>query len=497
MKKSIFTKGGIFALVLAMSLSMTACGDEKKDEPATPDASSKGKEETTKISWLIRNEEPKNVDSVLAKVNEMTKDKINAELDLQFINPGDFNDKMQMKMAGGEEFDLCFTASWANNYIGNVGKGAFLALDDIIPEHAPNHWKTIPEAYWDGVKVNDKIYAMINYQVMYDQSGMQFKKDVVDELGIDVDSVKTWDDITAVLEKVKEAKPDIYPNRGGGVMQFEHFLQENPISFVFSNADPFLAYDPDTKKVSNTLYFDHNKKAFDTMVEWKNKELLPPDAATLKDENTLINGGKIFSRYQRCKPGATEQVKMNTGIDWYIVPMGKKTVSTSAVQSTLTAVSVTSKHPEKAVELYDLVFSDKDVYNTLVFGIEDQDYTKLEGDYIEKTADTYTAPGWMLGNQFNAFLSKGNPEDVWEQTIKGNEEAQMDALYGFIPDREVVESELAACEAVWTEYKDIMQYGLRPYQETYDEMMGKLNSAGLEKITAEMQKQVDAFNASK
>lgn len=88
-------------------------------------------------------------------------------------------------------------------------------------------------------------------------------------------------------------------------------------------------------------------------------------------------------------------------------------------------------------------------------------------------------------------------EGVWEETMKGNEEATLDPLFGFVPDRSSIETEMANCEAIWTEYKDILYYGLQDQSVAVPEMLDKMNKAGLEKVTAEIQNQVDEFLASK
>ena len=50
---------------------------------------------------------------------------------------------------------------------------------------------------------------------------------------------------------------------------------------------------------------------------------------------------------------------------------------------------------------------------------------------------------------------------------------------------------------IWLEYKDILYYGLQDYNTVVPEMLDKMNKAGLEKVTAELQSQVDEFLASK
>ena len=176
--------------------------------------------------------------------------------------------------------------------------------------------------------------------------------------------------------------------------------------------------------------------------------------------------------------------------------MGDPYINTMAVQSTLTAVNVNSEHPEEAIQLYDYIFGDKEISNMLFYGLEGQDYELVNGR-VKKLEDCWSAPAWMIGNQFNALLTEADVEGVWEETMKGNEEATLDPLFGFVPDRSNIETEMANCEAIWTEYKDILYYGLQDQSVAVPEMLDKMNKAGLEKVTAEIQNQVDEFLASK
>lgn len=146
---------------------------------------------------MIRGDEPKNYDSVMTAVNEKLLADTNMTLDLRFIAPGDFDTKMQMAMAGGDDWDLCFTSHWANSYVNAAGKGAYLELsEEMLKENAPNMMATIPEQLWDGIKINGKIYALMNYQVMYDQAGYMILKSAMEEQNIDVTTINSWDSRT-------------------------------------------------------------------------------------------------------------------------------------------------------------------------------------------------------------------------------------------------------------------------------------------------------------
>ena len=493
-------KKQLFALAMAGVMSaglLAGCGggDSSAAAGSGSTASGASTEETTEIVWMIRGDEPKNYDSVMAAINEKLKEDINMTLDLRFISPGDYDTKMQMAMAGGDDWDLCFTSHWANNYVNAAGKGAYLELsEEMLKENAPNMMSTIPEKFWDGIKVNGNIYALMNYQVMYDQAGYMILKEAVDEQGIDVNSIDSWDSLNATLKTLKEAYPDKYATRGGGVINHDLIFQEEPQTTIMNM--PFLTYDPETQKISNTIYFENIEENLKSMKLWKDEGYVPADAATMKDEVTMLSQGQILSRYSRIKPGNDAALKVQYGNDWVSFPLSEGVINTMAVQSTLTAVNVNSEHPEKAIQLFDYIFGSEEVSNMLFFGLEGQDYELVDGR-VQTLPDCWVASAWMLGNQFNAYLTVNDVDGVWEETMKGNEEAALDPLFGFVPDRTPIETEMATCEAIWLEYKDILYYGLQDYNTVVPEMLDKMNKAGLEKVTAELQSQVDEFLASK
>ena len=493
-------KKQLFALAMSGVMSaglLAGCGggDSSAAAGSGSTASGASTEETTEIVWMIRGDEPKNYDSVMAAVNEKLKADVNMTLDLRFISPGDYDTKMQMAMAGGDDWDLCFTSHWANNYVNAAGKGAYLELsEEMLKENAPNMMSTIPEKFWDGIKVNGNIYALMNYQVMYDQAGYMILKEAVDEQGIDVNSIDSWDSLNATLKTLKEAYPDKYATRGGGVINHDLIFQEEPQTTIMNM--PFLTYDPETQKISNTIYFENIEENLKSMKLWKDEGYVPADAATMKDEVTMLSQGQILSRYSRIKPGNDAALKVQYGNDWVSFPLSEGVINTMAVQSTLTAVNVNSEHPEKAIQLFDYIFGSEEVSNMLFFGLEGQDYELVDGR-VQTLPDCWVASAWMLGNQFNAYLTVNDVDGVWEETMKGNEEAALDPLFGFVPDRTPIETEMATCEAIWLEYKDILYYGLQDYNTVVPEMLDKMNKAGLEKVTAELQSQVDEFLASK
>lgn len=363
----------------------------------------------------------------------------------------------------------------------------------MLKEYAPDVMATIPAQLWDGIKVNGGIYGMMNYQVMYDQPGMWFNKAAVEEQNIDLGTVTDWESLNVVLDALAQAYPDKYATRGGGSFNFDSFCEE-PNSMIMGY--PWLYFNPETEQIAADTFFGKNAAFFENVKLWKDNGWCPPDAATMKDENTMFANEQILSRYSRMKPGNEASLQATYGIEFACVTTGPAVINTNAAQSTVTAVNINSEHPEKAIQLFNYVFSNEEIANLLFFGLEGQDYELVDGR-VKRLENCWNTPQWQLGNQFNAMLTVNDVEGVWEETMKGNAEADVDALFGFVPNREPIETELATCEAIWGEYKDILMWGLRDYTEAVPEMLSKMEKAGLNDVIAELQAQVDAFLASK
>ena len=95
MKKKISL---VLAAVMAVGcLSLTGCG--KKDEATSG--------EITKLSWLLPGDQQPDMASVTEKINEITREKIGAEVEFTYIDTGAYTERMKMNMASGMDFDLC------------------------------------------------------------------------------------------------------------------------------------------------------------------------------------------------------------------------------------------------------------------------------------------------------------------------------------------------------------------------------------------------------
>lgn len=427
-------------------------------------------------------------------VNEYLKNntKLNATIDLIPYDFGSYDQKMNPMIAANEDMDILWTTqSWLLSYPQNVNKGAFLALDELLPQYAPKVAKEMmPEKFWEDIKnpADGKIYAIPNYQVAATAAGFVFRKDLVEKYNFDIASVKKTADLEPYLKLIRENEPDIIPfvfQDYRNTPDYGNDLRSSGWIWYYKN-DPYTPVD--LNKTPERLAF------WNLMHSWYEKGYIYQDLATVKDYNAFIKAGNIaVSADVTFKPGGEAEMKtQNGGFD--VVRQQLKESSFAGVASTMNAISRNSKNPDRALMFLELVNTDRTLYHLLCYGIKGKHYNEVDGYYQAIEGSGYN-PGidWVFGNQFNGLLREGQPKDLWEQTKTLNETAEVSPLYAFHFNSETVKTEEAATGAVHDEYLPMLNFGVADPAVVLPKYEEALEKAGQKKIDAEVKAQLDAW----
>lgn len=486
-------------------------GNQTEQQEAETDAQTDSTEaeaekpagDAVELVWYVGGSGPQaDTDAVLAEVNTYLLDKLNCTLKIVETDFGSYDQKMQMVIGAGEAFDLCYTANWSNNFYNNVNKNAFLELNDLLDEYAPDLMAIVPEAGWGAATVGGNIYAVPNMQIWTMTNCISIAKEYVDKYNFDVDSVKELKDLEPLLAAVKADNPDMFPFAAdvGGILGM--MTQAMGYDELAGRHIPgVVMLDDEELKVVNQFELPQVMEHYQLMYDWSQKGYIRPDASTVTSYMPDVAAGKHAVRVVgNLKPGIEVGEKdVWGGKDVVIVQMSDSWLPTSGITATMTAVSRSSKNPEKAVEFLNLFNTDKYLYNLITQGIEGKHYEKLDGDYIAPIENSGYAPGadWMYGNQFMAYLKEGQAEDDWEQTTAMNEAGKTSTAFGFVFDPTAVQNEIASVSAVVEEYQLSLDTGAVNPETTMPEFLNKLEQAGSQTIIDEIQKQLDEWNANK
>ncbi|WP_419872494.1 ABC transporter substrate-binding protein [Candidatus Pristimantibacillus sp. PTI5] len=497
----------LLSVLLILSLLVSACSASKNSgnnagssDPAANDgaaatSSSNEKEMELTIAFIglgNMNE----VALVEEQISKITKEKINATVKLMPIDIGAWVQQVNLLLAGNEPLDLLVTSSFFN-FSSQVAKGQLLPIDELVEKHAPTIKDTMELAIFNATKVGGKSYGVPSVRDTAADHGFVARKDLMDKYGLTFDNVKTYADLDPIFQKIKENEPGMYPlvqrSQTLGIAAeivrgYIDTLGDTPGILIVENQD---------LKVVNLYEQQMYKDALQLARKWYQAGYTMPDAATTQEgNNSLLKAGKGFSYLSNMKPGFEAQEKTVNGYEMvaarFVPPISTSDSGTGFMMS----IPKNTQDPDRAAQLLNLLYTDKDIANLIANGVEGKHYVDAGNGQIKapEGGSNYVFNQWQVGNNALAKVWEGTAPDIWEQTKEFNNSSTFSKALGFSFDSSPVKTEIAAVANVNNQYKAGLESGtIDPAK--LDEFISKLKSAGLDKIIAEKQKQLDQWAA--
>lgn len=500
----------LLTTIIISSLAASACSNSNDAKTNTPNSTANTKTDNStaaetpklepyKLKLVYEGAPQADEASVEEALNKLLTEKINATIDIAPVDWGAWDDKVNLMIASREPVDILFTASW-NGYAKNVAKGAYMDLGPLLDQYGQGIKDSLDPAFLSGSKIGGKNYGVPTNKELASSGGIVYRKDIADELGIDMSKVQKIEDLDAVYKIVKEKKPTMYPLfTTGGTFASHSFVELDYLgdTTIPGAIDKYGA----EAKVKPSEEFPQYLNALKVTRDYFQKGYINKDAATSQTSSLdAYKTGNVFSTVEPLKPGKAEEIATATGLDGKLaqITLTGKTVATSETTGAMLAVSSTSKNPERAMMLINLLHTDVEIVNLLNFGIEGTHFT-LNGNVMTQTDKSgQYAPGvaWELGNQFLNYVWSSEAPDKWEQFKKFNEGAKSSPALGFTFDSEPVKTEVGALANVIREYQKMLETGSVDLDTELPKFIAAQKSAGLDKVIAEKQKQLDEFLAS-
>ncbi|MEC0092412.1 ABC transporter substrate-binding protein [Paenibacillus macquariensis] len=510
MRKNKYFVKTILMVALAFTMLISACsnGGTNSANSETEGAASKDQggndSGTLKPVELVMvypvGGEPKDMKLVQDEINKMTKEKINATVKLVPIGFGAWAQQKTLMLSGNEQVDLI--VSGMGTYSQDVAKGQFLELDGNLAEQGKGITEALDSldpAFLNATRIGGKIYAVPSIRDLAADYGITMRKDLVDKYNIDTTAIKSLDDLDVVFKTIKDNEPGIIPTVKYGTSIIDLYVN----SFFDNLGEGFgvlPGYDNDLKVV-NMYETPEYADMLNTVRRWYQAGYVAKDAATSTEtQYNLVKSGKAFSFISHMKPGIATQESRSTSKEMVSVHFRPAVTATSAIISIMWSVARTSKDPERAMMLLNLMYTDKDFINLLDFGIEGKHYVKVSDNIIDfpqgvdATNSGYNLQmGWMFGNQSLSYIWNGDDPNLWTQLAEFNKGALKSKALGFTFNADAVKTEIAAVTNVQNQYKIALETGTIDPVSKLPEFNKQLKSAGLDKIIAEKQKQLDAW----
>lgn len=500
----------LLALVLLVA-SFAACGNAESEAPES-EASSAGtevseeessEEESSEIAdeevvtlriWGFTNSSSPDIDKVAEAISEITREKIGVEIEMTRSYDGE---KLNLALTSGEQLDLVNFHAYSGGLAALVSGGYAAPLDDLIAEYGQDILEVVPEEYMACAKIDGVTYMIPNLKDTARSAGFAMRKDVLDELGIDPDTIKTWDDVHDVFVRVKE-ETDLYPlvsSWTGGGMQ-----ETIPYDSVGAGYGVLENVYTDSTTVVNLYETDSYREFCERMYQWNQEGLIMPDATTSTENNLVASIG--FADYENIKPGKELEIKKAWGVDCVLVPMLETAYTrTGSVNGSSFFIPSASEYPEKAMQLWNLMYTDPEISNMFINGVEGLNWVYADEtkevikapEGLDSTTNGYESLDWAWPNMRITPVWEGADPDLWDQMNEFTENAVVSPAMGFVFDNSMVMNEITACNNVKDKYDTALRWGEMNPDEALPQFIDELKAAGVDTIVAEAQTQLNAW----
>jgi len=479
----------------------------------------------TKIVMLVLGDKPTNgrLEKMLDKLNAVLVEKVNATLDLFYVEWADWQTQYNVQLLGADgNIDLITVGTdWLFTF-ENAGKGAFLPLDeDLMKANAPKTWAQVDgKGDWDLCKLSDgQIYFIPedNY-TQWTNHGFFYRGDWATSAGIADGTITQFEQFTQYWTWVKKNQKKAFPWDVAGSNQspLTGYLQghtdANTIQQVSAgNFYPFQTSAADPYTVTS-WYMESDAmvpaaqlaKQWNTLGVWR-EDALNYDGDTREELYSALSGTDQHHT-QTFVTGvwynlSTRQKGSNPKMFWW--GQENKNIFRDLKTHGGMAVSATSNHPEKALQLYDLLRNDEQCYRLINFGIEGSDYVIKDGmltypDGYDPTKDALGANFW--GGRMDEFeLPRATDDPDAKQLYTQLGGLSRDYPYStLLINKDQIDSSLAAMGSVLSTYIPQLQYGkFDDPASAVTKMRAELAKADYEDVKASIQKDMDDWAKDK
>ncbi|SFJ40294.1 putative aldouronate transport system substrate-binding protein [Paenibacillus sp. UNC496MF] len=483
-------------------------GDAGGNAGTSGDGGNAGKqEEEVTLKFYFGGDKKAATDEVWSAISDYVKSKgLNVKFTINFIPFTDFKDKMLVMAASGDSWDMNFDGDWLS-YKQMAAKGSYMALNELLPEYAPNLYKKYQEqGTLSAATVNGQIVGLPWTMKMNQRLFAGWRSDLADKAGITVapDAVKTIEDVDALLRQMKQAYPNEKLSRSTPLpiyMIRDEWVDLNFHGLGFYLSDPKVTVQP----VEQQPFY---QEAIKTAKSWYDDKLINRDAMIDKEDGAAEwrNGKTLFTltshEWANADPGFSDpSFKQQMSL---LYP-DKKQVNRTPLANVV-AINRNSKHADRVLRFLDMIETDQKLYDLVQYGIEGKTY-KLDGetavypDGMNTTTSNYMEWGgqWAFWKPQFMRPTSTYPKDFWvhEAEFAAEPENVNSPIDGLFIAEDAMKNELAKRDQTADETGKPLEFGIvKDPEKEVAAYAEKQKANGLDKILTETQKQIDAYLAS-
>lgn len=440
---------------------------------------------------------------VWAEWNKKLQEKLpNVEVKFEVIDVSEYQQNFALMLSAKEQMDIVNTYSL--DFATEVQRGTFAPLDELLAQYGQGITSTLPDWFMDYQKVKGVTYGVPGYQMCGSIPALYMFKDVAEKY-LDIDSfTQEFQSHYLPTEKAYDYLEDMIKKANADGLKFK--TTERLWERGVENITQWFTIPMDPEAPVQVEYFklsDSRKRDYERRREWYEKGYVREDSLSATDDNNYIGKKDGMPWWTGVyTPGYEKTLSDKYGAEVMAIPYYQGYYIPSKNSAAGTSILSNSQHKEEAMQVINLLQTDKELYNMLAYGVEGEHYTKIGEDRIETPTgvqgtsnDKYGLWPWILGD-INLAYDLQNTQEGYKDWIfnEVNKSEWRSKLIGFTLDTTSIATALSQISSLADEYEETLNSGaMANYEELEDEWQRKFELAGGNDVLTEIQRQVDEF----
>jgi putative aldouronate transport system substrate-binding protein len=527
------------SLVVALSSGLLlGCGKDAKEEGAatdspavTEEASQEGTEavntEPVEISMFLPSRLPEAIYNADTMTFKTLAERLNLKLNIESVVQSEAKQKFSVIVSTGDYPDVMAGSLPDVNSFGM--SGAFIPLNDLIDQYAPNIKKYLvenKEAMAQSAASDGKIYGIPMLSAVRTAMGYCIRQDWLEDLNME--APVTIDDWYNVLKAFKTN--DLNGNGAGDVtpLVLDRAWENYYMNFAdawgieLSGGNDYWMIKDGEVVFAPTL--PGTKEYLATMAKWYTEGLIDSEFITREDTNNfhILNnkaGASCYwTGYVAAQNVNAEVLANDPDTNWQVIQppvlaagQEPRTYSQqAAVVNYAWAISSSAENAVDIIKMFDYVYSDEGslLFN---FGIEGESYDVVDGTPQYKESIVNGDGGtisYIRKNGMQPLIGiRQMPEYEAASCVNEDVKAQLfnyidnDRFYPINPTLTLTEAEQEIYDIRMSSIKTYVEeelikffIGSRPIEE-YDSFLAKLDEMGIEEMTTLKKQSYERYKA--
>lgn len=451
------------------------------------------------MAWAAgHTNENKDLDLVNEALSDLTERKIGCRLELMYpSNTMDYRLILGSKKKAENQADI--VGMYEETYRSYLEEGYLMKLDSYLEQYGDGIFETLEceaeDLVTEGYDGESGIYAVPKAMPEINIKGIVARTEFLEKYQFSLENVKEIEDMEPFLlqiAKQEEISPIVPTAALGG------FFVNAGLDSIDSTGAVVVRIGTDGSKTENFFETPEFEAYIRMMQRWREKGILT-DRVGRQDELgiNLVVAGKVACAEIIVRPDEVEEWLGIYGDEITIQGFDMKPFMTTRNKWRYNwCVSSECEDPELAVQVLELMYTDPEVNNLMLYGVKDVHYVVDQNGFFSYPEGTnsenvgyFTNEKWQFNRNLGG-LWKGMSINQRKNMEAFNNSAVYSPVYGFILDEKPIQEELSQINKLIGESYHTIQAGFGDGETSLLEFQRKIRDAGIEKVQAEVERQI-------